>query len=210
MIRCLYLFCLLLIVNFGFSQNDVMLFNINDVKIPRVFYVGYENTLQISTTNGLPFDIEGTNIEVTELNKDSVHNIYTFTIKPIQQSDFDSLFLIDRESRNVINVLYFKSNHLPTPELYLSGKADGEKIMKSFNTLYVKYPAEISLVAAFTVESWECVIEGKVNSGTGSVLTENVLSQLAKLKTGKIVYITCKYRGPDGMTRKTSSSFVMN
>lgn len=106
----------------------------------------------------------------------------------------------------------FRVMPLPDPELFFGTSPSGNKGSKSENKLFAKYKPGIPLNAQFTILSWEMSVPGNPGpspKGPGGRLNAKATSLLKQVRSGTIMSIMAKVKGPDGIIRKRGGSWKM-
>jgi gliding motility-associated protein GldM len=96
----------------------------------------------------------------------------------------------------------FRVSNLPPPQLYLGTLATGStvppSVLKSMTALFMKYPPEIPLNAAFDVGEWDISIPGaRPVRGSGKLLPQEARDLLKQARSGSTVTISGRFRGPN-------------
>lgn len=102
-----------------------------------------------------------------------------------------------------LGVFKFRVSNLPPPSLYLGTLSNGSTVsssaVKAMNRLFMKYPPEIPLKAAFDVGTWEVSVSGapRTVQGSGAALSPEALNLIKQAKPGNTVSISGKFKGPN-------------
>jgi len=97
----------------------------------------------------------------------------------------------------------FRVSNLPPPQLYFgtlsSGSSAAGPSIKAVTALFMRYPPEIPLKAAFEVGIWEVSVSGapRTVQGSGKMLSAEALNLIKQAKPGSTVSISGKFKGPN-------------
>lgn len=99
---------------------------------------------------------------------------------------------------------------LPDAALYWGAQKNGGRASVGEAKLFTKYGPEIPLSATFSLVRWEMTSAGASRSvrGTGDKLSQDALNMVRATPTGRLITISCQYRDPAGVLRRTTSSFT--
>jgi hypothetical protein len=102
-----------------------------------------------------------------------------------------------------LGVFKFRVSNLPPPSLYLgtltNGSTASASAVKAMTALFMKYPPEIPLKAAFDVGTWEVSVSGapRTVQGSGKSLSPEALNLIKQARPGNTVSISGKFKGPN-------------
>lgn len=178
----------------------------------RVLYRGYDNIVE-GTASGFPADrvtLSGSGCSISKKGNQYVAKVGSGTREATISVNGR------KEDGGSVNLGSFKFQvkALPAPTLYLggivTGASPGLSSVKAQGRLSCRYDASVPLTnVKFSIVTGTVMVEGlqrkgKVTSGGG--LDSNAKKILAQSK-GKQVTIIVTYRGPDGVSKKSSLVF---
>lgn len=104
-----------------------------------------------------------------------------------------------------LGTIKFRVSNLPKPSLYLGTLENGATAspgdLSGMKNIFVKYPPEITLNAAYEVVTWDVSISGgsgRTVSGTGPKLSQPALDLIKQARSGSTITISSKYKGAVG------------
>ena len=107
-------------------------------------------------------------------------------------------------SIDTVDSRFFKVRPLPKPNLYWGSSQDGEKAIKSYSRLFVKYGPEMFMISKFEIVSWSSTVNGKEFSGEGSELSSEFLKEVKTLKGEQPICIDVVFKGDSDNIGRTA------
>jgi hypothetical protein len=178
----------------SFSQ-DVFIENEDQNKI---LFRGFENHIKIGSELE-DFTIEAVNCEVTQ----TAGKNYLVKVN----SNARTAMINFLSNGKIIDSETFVVQNLPSPDLFWGEHVSGSTLPQG-NDLAVKYTPGISLRSNFEVVSWSCELDGKEFNGQGNTLSTEFIEQTGRSASGDKITIIANVKGPDGIVRKISGSWV--
>jgi hypothetical protein len=188
----------------GFSQTDMAVISLND---QNMLYTLYPNEVVIGNNGGYKdYKISSDNIKITKV-KGSVNSyLLECEIEGNQQ-----LYFINKATKDTFDIITYRFEPMPRPELYYGATGNGEKINYSYSVwLRVNYNESIPLIAKFDIIDWEISIPEKpiIVKGKGFQLNDQATSFIKNAPVGSDILISCTY-SYRGKVNKTSSIFKL-
>jgi len=187
----------------GFSQRDMAVISLSDQNL---LYTLYPNQVVIGNNGGYKdYKISSDNIKITKI-KGSVNSyLLECEIEGNQQ-----LYFIDKASKDTFDIITYRFEPMPLPDMYYGQSGNGEKISIFYTRLYLRYNESIPLNAKFDIIDWEINIpeNSTIVKGKGNQLNDQAMSFLKNAPVGSDIIISCTY-SYRGKVNKTSSTFKL-
>jgi hypothetical protein len=195
----LFLFSFFNLIAQSYSTEKAVIF----IPVP-VLYMGHSYKIEIGNYLGRTnYRIEGKNVKI---DKDIRTKEYVLNCISI---DLDAeVYYIDNVLKDTFSIKQYDVARMPKLQFFWGTASDGDVPNCSDNRMSIGYDPEVYLTETrYKVEQWIVSITGNTKSfsGSGEVLSEEVINALKKEKKGTIVTISIKYSGP-AIGMKTSSS----
>lgn len=188
----------------GFSQTDMAVISLSD---QNMLYTLYPNEVIIGNNGGYKdYKISSDNIKITKVKGTINSYLLECEIEGNQQ-----LYFIDKATKDTFDIITYRFESMPRPELYYGTRGNGEKINYSYSVnLRVNYNSSIPLIAKFDIIDWEISIpESSITiKGKGFQLNDQATSFIKNAPVGSDIIIRCTY-SYKGKLNKTSSIFKL-
>jgi gliding motility-associated protein GldM len=172
-----------------------------------VLYIGYDNKIEGVASGYDQTVLSGQGVTLTKSGDKWIGRVSGGKLAKITVSGKSSV-----TNKTVsLGTKEFRVMRLPDPEIYWGAAKNGEKGSKSEPRLFVKYPPEIPLNAAWKMVNWECQVPGAVGAppkGAGNDIG-SALGLIKQVKPGNNVSFICTVVGPDGVQRKRGATFKL-
>jgi hypothetical protein len=172
-----------------------------------VLYIGYDNKIEGVASGYDQTVLSGQGVTLTKSGDKWIGRVSGGKVAKITVSGKSSV-----TNKTVsLGTKEFRVMRLPDPEIYWGAAKNGEKGSKSEPRLFVKYPPEIPLNAAWKMVNWECQVPGAVGAppkGAGNDIG-SALGLIKQVKPGNNVSFICTVVGPDGVQRKRGATFKL-
>jgi hypothetical protein len=188
----------------GYSQKDMAVISLSN---QNVLFSEYPNEVVIGNNAGYKdYKISSDNIKITKV-KGSVNSyLLDCKIEGNQQ-----LYFIDNKTKDTFDIITYRFEPMPRPELYYGTSGNGEKIKYSYSvSLRVNYNESIPLIAKFNIIDWEISISENpiIVKGKGFQLNDQASSFIKNAPVGSDILISCTY-SYRGKVNKTSSIYKL-
>lgn len=187
----------------GFSQTDMAVISLSD---QNMLYTLYPNEVIIGNNGGYKdYKISSDNIKITKVKGTINSYLLECEIEGNQQ-----LYFIDKATKDTFDIITYRFESMPRPELHWGMSGNGEKISRGETRLYLRYNESIPLIAKFDIIDWEISIpEGSITiKGKGFQLNDQAFIFLKNAPAGSDILISCTY-SYRGKLNKTSSIFKL-
>lgn len=187
----------------GFSQTDMAVISLSD---QNMLYTLYPNEVIIGNNGGYKdYKISSDNIKITKVKGTVNSYLLECEIEGNQQ-----LYFIDKATKDTFDIITYRFEPMPLPELYYGTSGNGEKIRPWETRLYLIYNSSIPLIAKFDIIDWEISIPESptIIKGNGFQLNDSATSFIKNAPVGSDIIIRCTY-SYKGKLNKTSSIFKL-
>ena len=188
----------------GFSQTDMAVISLSD---QNMLYTLYPNEVIIGNNGGYKdYKISSDNIKITKVKGTINSYLLECEIEGNQQ-----LYFIDKATKDTFDIITYRFESMPRPELYYGTRKKKKKINYSYSVnLRVNYNSSIPLIAKFDIIDWEISIpESSITiKGKGFQLNDQATSFIKNAPVGSDIIIRCTY-SYKGKLNKTSSIFKL-
>ena len=188
----------------GYSQTDMAVISLSD---QNMLYTLYPNEVIIGNNGGYKdYKISSDNIKITKVKGTVNSYLLECEIEGNQQ-----LYFIDKATKDTFDIITYRFEPMPLPELYYDFRRNGEKINYSYSVnLRVNYNESIPLIAKFDIIDWEISIPESptIIKGNGFQLNDSATSFIKNAPVGSDIIIRCNY-SYKGKLNKTSSIFKL-
>lgn len=188
----------------GYSQTDMAVISLSD---QNMLYTLYPNEVIIGNNGGYKdFKISSDNIKITKVKGTVNSYLLECEIEGNQQ-----LYFIDKATKDTFDIITYRFEPMPRPDLYYGISGNGDKIFYSYSVrLSVNYSESIPLIAQFNIIDWEISIPEipTIVKGNGFQLNDQATSFIKNAPVGSAIIISCTY-SYKGKLNKTSSTFKL-
>jgi len=166
------------------SRKDVPLQAVLDIETSEVLYAGQEYVFRVTASGDYDLRLTVKNA-IVQLSEESKRNTggLTYTLTPIDTGEcMIGISNQINETRTVgLKTQFFKVINYPVPPLKIGRVRSGEIINSLLNDsteIICSYPDKTGVYDEYEVESWTVKIGDKGFSGTGSLLTKELIQCL--------------------------------
>lgn len=188
----------------GYSQKDMAVISLRDQNL---LFTVYPNEVIVGNNAGYKdYIISSDNIKITKI-KGTVNSY----ILECDNEGNQQLYFIDKATKDTFDIINYRFDPMPRPDLYYGISGNGEKISYNYSVrLSVNYNESIPLIAKFDIIDWEISIpeSSAIIKGNGFQLNDSATSFIKNAPVGSDIIISCNY-SYKGKLNKTSSTFKL-
>jgi hypothetical protein len=188
----------------GYSQKDMAVISLIDQNL---LFTVYPNEVIVGNNAGYKdYIISSDNIKITKI-KGTVNSY----ILECDNEGNQQLYFIDKATKDTFDIINYRFDPMPRPDLYYGISGNGEKITYNYSVrLSVNYNESIPLIAKFDIIDWEISIpeSSAIIKGNGFQLNDSATSFIKNAPVGSDIIISCNY-SYKGKLNKTSSTFKL-
>ena len=221
--RIAVIFILVLLVSHRtFAQNDTTLITsrenvplqaVADIQGIHILYTGQEYTFNLVTSGDYDIRITAKNarVSILEDSKKSTGGL-RYKVIPVEPGECSILISNQINESRVVSLkkqVYFVMD-CPMPPLYLNRIQSGQIIndLKDSVKIECHYPQEMGIDDNYTVESWSVDVGDKSFSGTGNLLSSDLI-KYCRVNNDELLHIKAVLRANNTDHTRSEGIFIL-